>query len=90
MDNKPASGHRIHFRRIVGTTPVLLANEGNRHAFVMTNVGNADVSIGYSGSLSALGILIPANQGYSDNYSIDEYWAVASSGSGTVSGFIIV
>jgi hypothetical protein len=37
-----------------------------------------------------LGILVPGNAGYSDNYSMDEYWAVAASGSGTVSGFIVI
>lgn len=86
MDNKPASGHRIHFSRIVSQTPVLLAGEGSRHAFVLTNVGS-EVRIGYSGTA---GIIIPGNQGFTDNYSMDEYWAYAASGSGTVSGFIVI
>jgi hypothetical protein len=90
MDNKPAGGRRIHFSRVVSQTPVLLAQEGGRHAFVMTNIGSADVRVGFSGSLSTLGILVPGNAGYSDNYSMDEYWAVAASGSGTVSGFIVI
>lgn len=87
MDVKPAGGRRQHFRRIVGTTPVLLVGEGPKHAVVF--VTDADMIIGTSGSLASLGMDLPADQGFADNYSIDEWWAKTASGSGTVSGFVV-
>ena len=85
MDKKPASGHRIHFTKIVAQTPVLLAGEGGRHAFVISTT--AAIRLGFSGTA---GMTIPADQGFTDNYSTDEYWAYAASSSGTVTGFIVV
>ena len=85
MDTKPAAGHRIHFTKIVAQVPVLLVGEGGRHAFVVST--DAAIRIGYSGTA---GMTIPANQGFTDNYSTDEYWAYAASSSGTVTGFIVI
>lgn len=90
MDKTPASGRRSHFSKIVAQTPVLLVGAGGRHAVVFSNVGGADIRIGPSGSLSSIGMIIPAGQGFTDNYSVDDWWAVASSSSGTVSGFTVI
>jgi uncharacterized protein YjlB len=90
MDVKPASGRRVHFSKVVGQVPLLLVGEGGRHALVFSNTGGADVRVGHSGSLSTLGMIIPAGQGFTDNYSTDDWWAVAASSSGTVSGFLVV
>lgn len=90
MDQKPADGHRIHFTsRNINTTPIRLVGADGRHAVVFVNTGDA-VRIGHSGSIATQGIIIPQNQGFSDNYSADEWWAYAASGTGTISGYIIV
>lgn len=88
MDKKPADGHRMHFSVVATTTPKLLVGSGGRHAIVF--VTDAAVRVGYSGTLSTLGMNIPANQGFTDNYSTDEWWVSTASSSGTVSGFVVV
>lgn len=90
MDIKSAQGQRVHFSKLVAQVSTLLVGQGNRHAVVFTNTGGADVRIGPSGSLSSLGMVLPAGQGFTDNYSTDEWWAVAASSSGTVSGFSVI
>lgn len=87
MDKKSAAGTRIHFNVIATSTPKLLVGAGSRHAIVITT--DAAVRIGYSGTVSS-GVLIPADQGFTDNYTADEWWVVAPSSSGTVTGFIVV
>lgn len=89
MDNKPADGQRIHFRKIFTSTPVLLVMGGTRQAVVIVNEGSSAVRIGHSGTVAASGLYLPGETALSDNYSKDEYWAYVSSGSGTVSGFVV-
>ena len=90
MDIKPASGHRIHFTtKNVTSTPVRLVGADGRYAVVFVNTGDA-VRIGHSGSIATEGVIIPQNNGFSDTFSADEWWAYAASGTGTVSGYIIV
>jgi hypothetical protein len=92
MDNKPASGHRIHFRKInPATSPFLIVGAGVRQTILIVNEDSTNaIRVGASGTVSTLGTLIPAGQSLADNYSQDEYWAYAPSSSGTVSGFIVV
>lgn len=87
MDVKPAGGRRQHFRQIAGTTPILVVGEGPKHAVVF--ISDVDMVIGTSGSLASLGMYLPADTGFADNYSTDEWWAKTASGSGTISGFVV-
>lgn len=89
MDKKPADGERVHFRKTFTSTPVLLALGGARQAIVIVNEGTTAVRIGHSGTVATLGLYLPGETALSDNYSRDEYWGYVSSGSGTVSGFIV-
>lgn len=89
MDNKPADGARIHFRYVFTSTPRLLALGGTRQAIVIVNEGSSAVRLGHSGTVATLGLYLPGETALSDNYSKDEYWGYVSSGSGTVSGFIV-
>lgn len=91
MDKKPADGRRVHFSIIATSTPKLIVGPGNRHALVFSNESSSvAMRIGHSGTVGTLGLYIPANQGFTDNYSSDEYWVVAASSSGTVSGFLVL
>lgn len=89
MDNKPAVGERIHFRFVFTTTPRLLALAGPRQAIVFVNEGSGAVRLGHSGTVATSGLYLAGTTSFADNYSGDEYWGVVSSGSGTVSGFIV-
>lgn len=89
MDKKPADGNRIHFRTIFTTTPVLIVGGGFRQAVVIVNEGSSAVRIGHSGTVATLGLYLPGSTSFADNYSRDEYWGYVSSGSGTVSGFVV-
>jgi hypothetical protein len=89
MDNKPAVGSRIHFRANFTTTPTILVLGGERQAVVFVNETASAVRIGFSGSVATSGLYMAAGASFSDNYSRDEYWGYASSGSGTISGFIV-
>lgn len=90
MDKKPADGHRIHFRKIFTTTPVLIVpGTVNRQAVVIVNEGTTAVRLGFSGTVATLGLYLPGETALSDNYSVDEYWGYVASGSGTVSGFLV-
>lgn len=87
MDKKQASGHRVHFSRIVGTTPVLLVGaDTSRWQVVIVNAGSGTVSLGISGSTQ---LSLPTNGILYDTYSIDDWWASYSTSSGTVSGYYI-
>ena len=91
MDKKPADGHREHIRKAVTTTPTLLfTDDSGRHAVVMYNSGPADVLIGFSGTVSTRGMTLKADQGFTDNYSKDDWWGVTTAGSGTISGFKVI
>lgn len=91
MDNKPAEGARIHFRRIAPSGQVfLIVPHETRHAVVFVNEDSANaIRVGASGTVSTQGTLIPASQSLSDNYSHDSWWGYAASSSGVVSGFIV-
>lgn len=89
MDKKPATGERIHFRKTFTTTPVILALGGERQAVVFVNEGSNAVRIGHTGTVATLGLFLNGTTSFSDNYSKDEYWGWVSSGSGTISGFIV-
>lgn len=87
MDVKPAAAKRSHFRRIVGTTPYMIVGEGAKHALVI--ISDAACQIGTSGSFANGTYMdLPANTGFTDNYTVDEWWVRYASGSGTVSGFV--
>lgn len=88
MDKKPADGKRMHFNIVATSTPKLLVGAGGRHAVVITT--DAAIRIGHSGTVATLGLLIPANQGFTDNYTTDDWWVVAPTSSGTVTGFVVV
>lgn len=91
MENKPASGHRIHFSRIVAQTPVRLVGSDSRYGVWIFHNSSADLRIGHSGSVATEGLLLVAAQRpFVDFESSDEWWAYYSSGSGTVSGYSVV
>jgi hypothetical protein len=87
MDKKPADGRRIHFNLIATSTPKLIVGAGARHAVVIAT--NADIRIGFSGTVASQGLLIPADNGFTDNYTADDWWVVAPTSSGTVTGFVV-
>jgi len=91
MDSKPNIGQKRYFRKFIGTQPVLLA-DGTRYEFyAMLESGNA-VRLGESGTVaSGLGaLLITTGSVLQDKSSGDAWWGVTSSGSGTVSGYVVV
>lgn len=90
MDLKPAGSKRVHFKKVIATTPVLIVSDSGRWAVVMQNEGPADLYIGSSGLTTANGMLLANAGSFSDNYSRDNWWAVAASSSGTLSGFELV
>lgn len=87
MDS-PIGARRIQFAVIATQTPKLIVGEGARWAFTMST--DAAVRIGASGSIATMGMIIPANNGFTDNYSYAEYWVYAPTSSGTVTGFILI
>jgi len=90
MDNKPAMGDRTHFKVIVPSAyPVLLVGGGIKDAVVFVNEGSQAVRLGYSGTVASDGLYFDGGKSLSDNYSQNEYWAQATSSSGTVSGFYV-
>ena len=90
MDSKRAIGDRAHIRLVIDTTPTLLFTEhSGRDAVVMYNEGPADMLIGYSGSLATEGMRLAADQGFTDNYSRNDWWGMTESSSGTFSGFLV-
>lgn len=89
MDKKPATGERRHFRVIFTTTPTLLVTGGEKQAVVFSNETASAVRIGPSGTVATQGLYVAAGGTFTDNYSKDEWWARAESGSGTISGFVI-
>lgn len=91
MDKKRADGHRVHFAKLVGSTPTLLVGADSRWGVIFVNENSTDVlRVGYSGTVASIGIGIPGGQSLSDTFSVDEYWGVYASGkSGTVSGFYV-
>lgn len=83
------NGRRQHFTVLATTIPKLLIGAGSRQA--VTFVGGAvDAYLGYSGSLSSNGVLLPAGSVFYDLFSSDEWWVATASNSGTVTGYITV
>lgn len=89
MDEKQATGNRLPFRFAVVITPMLIVGRGPRHAVVIVNEGPNDVWLGETGTALEQWMYLPAGQCFPDNYSEDDWWAYAPSGSGTVSGFVV-
>ena len=93
MDKTSARMHgRKEFRVLVTSVPVLLVGADERWAVVMINEGDGDVYIGGApGSTTGTWMLLPADQGFTDNYTSDPWYARTTSAtvSGTVSGWYI-
>lgn len=92
MDGRPATGRRIHFRKNVLTTPVLLVPETARGCCFIYNEGATDIRVGASGTVLAggPGLLVRQYQSFTDEHSMDDWWAAVASGSGTVCGYFVV
>ena len=90
MDKKRAEGRKQFFPRFAAdATMRLIVGEGPRDAVVFRNDNGGDVYCGSTGVPQANWMLLPAGQGFSDNYSWDDWWVYAPAGSGTISGFIV-
>jgi len=91
MDKKRASGFKTFFPRFAAVpgTMFLIAPDGDRDAVVFVNEGPGTVYFGQTGTPTANWMALPAGQGFADNYSKDNWWAMALTSSGTVSGFIV-
>jgi len=91
MDKKPADGHRIALDKVAAIPGdiVLLVGDEPRHAVVFVNEGPATVYIGETGTPTANWMYLPADQGFTDNYTKESWWAYTLSGSGTISGFVV-
>jgi len=91
MDKKPASDHRWHFKTIIPSAyPVLIYPEVVREAILLVNEGTQALRVGHSGTVSSIGTYIAGGATLADNYSVDEYWAIATATSGTLSGFVVL
>lgn len=90
MSSKRVYATRTPFRKIIATTPVLIVSDNSRWAVMMLNEGPADVYIGSSGLTTANGMLLANAKSFVDDVSKDNWWAVAASSSGTLSGFELV
>ncbi len=83
-------GIKFFFRVIAGSGVPVKITDGNRITCVMLNEGPGPLRIGTpSGTLSSLGILLPSGTYHVDNYSDDDWWAIATTSSGTLSGYIV-
>lgn len=87
---EPAEGVRLHFSVVATTTPKLLVDAMSRHCVVICNNTSGNIRVGYSGTVSTLGTLIPTAQVFHDLFSSDEWWVVTESGTGTVSGYAVI
>lgn len=88
MDKKKADAHRMHFRKSVGGVPVLLVDADDRWGVVIVNEGSSTLLMGReSGTISTLGMGLPANEVFMDTFSVDAWWALFPSITGTVSGY---
>lgn len=86
---EPINGHRSHFNLLATTTPKLLISTGSRQALTIVNGTSGDIYLGYSGTLTSVGIVLATKQAFHDLFSQDEWWVATSSGSGTVSGYSV-
>jgi hypothetical protein len=83
------NGKRIPFSVLATTTPKLLYGVGSRQYLCIYNNTSGNIQIGSSGTMSN-GLIVPTNTAFHDLFSSDEWWVIASSGSGTVSGFAVI
>ena len=89
MDKLPASEHRTHFRFVVPSVyPVLIVHSGAKNKVVIVNEG-ASLRIGHSGSIASAGMYFPTGGYHEDTYSMDGWWAIAPTSSGSVSGYVV-
>jgi len=89
MEHLPASRHRQHFRFIVPSVyPVLIVHDGEKKEVIIVNEG-ASLRIGHSGSIATAGMYFPTGGYHKDTYSMDGWWAIALSSSGSLSGYIV-
>lgn len=84
------NGRRVHFNLLATTTPKLLIPEGNRQAAVIVNGTAGNIYLGYSGTLTSVGIVLATNGAFHDLFSSDEWWVATSTSSGTVSGYTVI
>ena len=90
-DKKIADGKRVEFaRQVIDSNQVLIITPQNRWAFVIYNEGPATVLMGHSGTPESHWMALEAGNGFTDNYSHDDWYLVTESSSGTVSGFSVV
>lgn len=87
MDKAPANAKRMHFLLTGTHVPQLVVGAGNRHALVLVNESSSSaIRIGPSGTVRTNGLYVGAGLSFSDNYTSDDWWLIAS---GTlVSGFV--
>lgn len=83
------SQSRTPFKFIVPSAyPVLIVGEGSRHTLFIVNEGADGTRIGASGTITD-GMYMATKTTHEDAYSQDEWWAIAPSSSGSVSGYIV-
>ena len=90
MDKQAAALRgRKEFRVVVGTNPVLLVGDTGRWVVTFINEGSADVYIGSPSSNTGTWMYLPSDQGFTDNYTSEAWYARSLTSSGTVSGWFI-
>jgi hypothetical protein len=88
-DQRAAEQKRLHFNLIVPSAyPVLIHPEVIRDMIVMINETSQALRVGHSGTVATLGMYLPQNVLFEDKYTMDEYWAIAISTSGSISGYV--
>jgi hypothetical protein len=80
---------RKEFKVIVGTTPRLLVGATDRHACVFSNEGPATVYLGSNVSTTGTWMALTANQGFTDDLTLDPWYARTTSSSGTITGWYV-
>jgi len=83
------SQNRAHFKFVVPSAyPVLIVGAGSRHTLFIVNEGADATRIGFSGTI-ADGMYMATKSVHEDLFSQDEWWAIAPSASGSISGYIV-
>ena len=84
-------GMKVFFRATVGASvPVNIKPSVPCLGVVLFNEGPSPVRIGNpSGTLAAQGMLLPSGIFFYDDLSDDAWWGLATTASGTISGFYI-
>lgn len=84
------NGRRVHFSVLATTTPKLLVGAGSRQCVVIHNGSSGNVTIGPSGTLATIGMVLGTTLTFHDLFSSDEWWVVTPSSSGTVDGYMVI